>query len=535
MKDQLLHSIVEKIVSGKKDWTSEELQYQRNFPNVVEKALHEYRQKAETLDKVSVIHYDCTLIQISKIAEQFGMWPRTLSFPEAVALSIIKPTHDGEETTMLILTVVGEVLDVALITIENGVYEVSYANCISQVSADSIYRIWLEIRLDNPTIDRLLIVTTEAESFRYKTLVERLFGLEAECMDNLHQLVQRGREMQAGILTGEVKGVLLLSVMPLAIGIEVEEGLMQPIIGANTTIPTRKSETISLDANVSEFSVAIWQGNECYARENTLVGVLSMKNQMLQLGKKRELEIVVEIDSNMRCVCRLTDNNCNVTTKMELPYYMTGITNVSNNMITRVITIGSDAKCDFVINRATWPSLREDIIERIKPIHAKIIQDDGCYYLIPYDDYIYINDVGIGSPQFHYLKDDGLVRMRNDAIQLDFDNRVSFGIDIFWQQWMAGLGLNCNQCAYRKHRLPEDGWCRCCEEQHYNPAPYIYGFSSKFEYEKRYTSGYYNYTDCELCNCKPDWCVECNFFLEKEPKNRSYKEHVEMYIQRLEL
>lgn len=330
MDDLLLHNIVEKIISGRKDWALEELQYQQNYPDKVEKALHEYRHQAETLDRVSVIHYDYTLLQIRKIAESFGGWPRTLSFPEAVALAVIELKYDGTETTMLVLTVVGEVLDIALMTIGDGVYEVSYANCVSQVSARDIHRIWREIRLIGHAVNRLLIVTTNHEDFRYKILVERLFGLEAKCMDNLQQLIQRGREICAGILTREVKDVLLLSVIPQTIGIEMEEGLMLPIVEANTTIPTKVSKTLSLDANASEFNVAIWQGNKCYAQENSLVGVLSIKNQMLQYGKKRELEIVVDIDSSMRCICHLTDKYYNITTKIVLPHYMTKITNIHN-------------------------------------------------------------------------------------------------------------------------------------------------------------------------------------------------------------
>lgn len=319
-ESQLLHNIVKKIIAGKKNWTAEELQYQRNYPDTVEKALHEYRHKAEILDTVSVIHYDCTLLQLAKIAKSFGKWPRTLSFPEAVALAIIESHPLDEGTTMLILTIVGDVLDIALITIENGVYEVSYTNYVSLVSAEKIYRIWQEIRLMG-SAERLFIVTTEHESFRYKTLVEELFGIEAECMDNLQQLIQRGREICAGILTGEVNNVLLLSVVSQTIGVEMEEGLMLPIVEANTSVPTKINKTLFLDANASEFNIAIWQGNMCYARDNTLVCVLSIKNQMLQPNKKRELEIVVDIDSNMRCICYLTDKYCNVTTEIALPYY----------------------------------------------------------------------------------------------------------------------------------------------------------------------------------------------------------------------
>ena len=200
----------------------------------------------------------------------------------------------------------------------------------------------------------------------------------------------------------------------------------------------------------------------------------------------------------------------------------------------KVITIGSDSKCDFVINSTIMPTLDSFIIERILPIHAQILQVDNEYYLKPFSDYIYINGCGITSNAcicedvFSPNKD------ADDVIKLDIEDHISVGVDIFWQQWMFGLGLCCDKCGYKRHSIQDDGWCKYCKERHFNPEPYIYGYSSKFNYAERNTSGFYNYTNCEKCNLKPDWCLECNFFFNKHPKNNSYKEHVHMYIQRLE-
>ena len=202
-------------------------------------------------------------------------------------------------------------------------------------------------------------------------------------------------------------------------------------------------------------------------------------------------------------------------------------------MIEKVITIGSDSKCDFVINRNTYPTLMDCIIDRINPIHAQIIQDDDCCFLIPFSDYIYINNVGVTSHSFQLLKDSVCINDDGRAIRLDVEDRISIGIDVFWQQWMAGLGLCCNKCRYRDCSVQDDGWCKYCTEYHFNPPPFIYGFSNQFDYEHRLVSGFFNYTKCEKCGFKPDWCVECDFLLEPQPKNNSYKEHVDMYVQRL--
>ena len=162
-------------------------------------------------------------------------------------------------------------------------------------------------------------------------------------------------------------------------------------------------------------------------------------------------------------------------------------------MIKKLITIGSDSKCDFVINKTTYPTLMDCIIDRIKPVHAQIIQDGDCYWLVPFSDYIYINDAGITSLRFQSLIDSGDVKVEKGSILLDGEAEISFGIDVFWQQWMAGLGLSCNRCKYRKYSLQNDEWCKVCRENNYNPSPYINGFSRQFKYGESVASGFHEY------------------------------------------
>lgn len=198
-------------------------------------------------------------------------------------------------------------------------------------------------------------------------------------------------------------------------------------------------------------------------------------------------------------------------------------------MIKKLITIGIDSKCDFVISKNTMPTLKYDIIEQIKPVHAQILQDDDEYLLNPFSDYIYINGCGITSDFCKYNPQ----KITNGLIKLDIEDRLSLGIDVLWQQWMVGLGLSCDKCKYRKYSMQDDNWCKYCKECHYNPAPYIYGYSPDFDYLTHYSSGFYNYANCNECNLKPNYCIECDLFLKIEPKNRSFKDHVDMYIQRI--
>lgn len=190
-------------------------------------------------------------------------------------------------------------------------------------------------------------------------------------------------------------------------------------------------------------------------------------------------------------------------------------------MITNVITIGSDAACDFVINQFTKPTMDSYCFERILPIHAQILEEDNQYYILPFSDYISIND--------NYINNSSLRK----KMVLNIEDRISIGVfDLFWQQWIAGLGLCCDKCKYNRWRQDNDNWCQYCKECNYNPDPYIDGYSYNFEYR------YYNYANCSKCSLKNDdirfsYCPECNLFLIPEPKNRSYKEHIDMYLQRL--
>lgn len=200
------------------------------------------------------------------------------------------------------------------------------------------------------------------------------------------------------------------------------------------------------------------------------------------------------------------------------------------HMVTKVITIGSDPACDFVINNTTMPSYSRELVERILPVHAQIFQEDNIHYLKSFGDDICINEISVFSSLFEKMILNGDIQIVNHSVRLNFNDTISIaGLDIYWQQWMVGLGLKCGTCRYYSLRQSNDDWCQYCAESHYNPSPHIYGYSPKYSEDH----GYFNYTDCGKCGFKPDWCVECNFLLIPEPKNRSYKEHIEMYLQRV--
>ena len=108
---------------------------------------------------------------------------------------------------------------------------------------------------------------------RVQQVVRELFGKEPHKGVNPDEVVAVGAAIQAGVLAGEVKDLLLLDVTPLSLGIETLGGVMTTLIPRNTTIPTRKSEIFSTAAdNQTQVEVHVLQGERQFARDNRTLG-----------------------------------------------------------------------------------------------------------------------------------------------------------------------------------------------------------------------------------------------------------------------
>src|SRR5207344_452717 len=103
--------------------------------------------------------------------------------------------------------------------------------------------------------------------------VKELTGKEPHRGVNPDEVVAVGAAIQAGVLGGDVKDVLLLDVTPLTLGIETKGGVMTKLIERNTTIPTRKGETFATAAdNQTSVEIKVYQGERDFARDNKLLG-----------------------------------------------------------------------------------------------------------------------------------------------------------------------------------------------------------------------------------------------------------------------
>ncbi|MFZ1080521.1 MAG: molecular chaperone DnaK, partial [Candidatus Kryptoniota bacterium] len=237
-------------------------------------------RKTESID----LRKDPMALQRLKEAAEKAKMELSSQLQTEVNLPFITATADGPKHLNLTLTrakleqLVG---DLVLRTVEP----------VKKALADA--------KLKPSEVDEVILVGGMTRMPKVQETVKNFFNKEPNKGVNPDEVVAVGASIQGAVLTGEIKDVLLLDVTPLSLGIETLGGVMTPLIPANTTIPTRKSEIFSTAAdNQTSVEILVLQGERPMALDNRTLGRFILDGLPPALRGIPQIEVTFDIDAN---------------------------------------------------------------------------------------------------------------------------------------------------------------------------------------------------------------------------------------------
>jgi molecular chaperone DnaK len=156
-----------------------------------------------------------------------------------------------------------------------------------------------DAKLDSSKIDEVVLVGGSTRIPAIKQLVKKILGKDPNQTVNPDEVVAVGAAVQAGVLAGEVKDILLLDVTPLSLGVETLGGVTTRIIPRNTTIPTKKSEVFSTAVdNQPNVEIHVLQGEREFSKDNKSLGTFRLDGLLPAPRGVPQIEVTFDIDAN---------------------------------------------------------------------------------------------------------------------------------------------------------------------------------------------------------------------------------------------